>query len=93
MRKSEFMPGLHPHAYLRENKSTVKKTKKKNALEKSDKRIKAQTFNSKSKNNFFKTEKGKMSQNPSSAELNRILNKSGLSDINSKKRMLINKIK
>ena len=48
---------------------------------------------SKSKNNFFKQEKGKMTQNPSSIELNDILNKSGLSDINMKKQMLINKIK
>lgn len=93
IKKSELIPGFKQHAYLRETKQMVKKTKKKNALEKSDKRAKAQTFNSKSKNNFFKTEKGKMSQNPSTAEFNQIISNSGLSDINAKKRMLINKIR
>jgi len=94
-RKSDFLPGFLPHPYLRETKSAGKRIKKdsQDKREKKEKKVKSSNTSSKSKKNLFKAEKGKMSQNPSSIELNDILNKSGLSDINVKKQMLINKIK
>ncbi|CAI2359594.1 unnamed protein product [Moneuplotes crassus] len=89
--KYEFMPNFHPHAYLREAKQT-KKGKKKSGNEKGERKKRPQTAGNKLKNNYFPQTKGNMSLNPSSNEFQNILNKSGLSDIDMTKKLLLNKI-
>lgn len=85
------MPNFQPHAYLRESKP-AKKGKKKSGNEKGERKRRPQTAGNKLKNNYFQPTKGNMSLNPSSNEFQNILNKSGLSDIDMTKKLLLNKI-
>lgn len=83
------MPGFQPNKNLTDIKTTGKKSKKvKGGEMKRDISANAPEFSGKVKNNFFRDD-----FNPTTNELQDILSRGGVSDINIKKQMLINKIK
>lgn len=85
------MPGFQLNRNIPDVRPSSKKTKKSKPAElKRDVSANDAEFSAKMQNNFFNMNKF---QDPSSLELQEILNQGGVSDINIKKQMLINKIK
>lgn len=94
-RKMDVPAGFHPHTNTKGSKTSKKSNKSKYGDMKRDGSANAHDFSNKAKNNFFNTGTRNVEGYPlpSSVELQDILNKGGVSDINMKKQMLINKIR
>lgn len=94
-RRMDLPAGYHPHKDIKESKVSKKTTKPKYGDMKRDTSANAPDFSNKAKNNFFNVGARNVEGYPvpSSVELQEILNKGGVSDINMKKQMLINKIR